>query len=619
MSSNQFMTGVLKHFFAYAAKLHRFTLSVFLPTLIVVVFYLWQSPSPDGPLAWLYFLTIPAYYFFLFMLAMLVLVIASSFRWLQWLPPLVASLWLVMLCVDALVFSLYKFHINLFLLKMFFVDFKGIGIPIYLGVVLLGFVAGVLGLTAVVWRKTQALGLVSRKTSVVISLMGLVLFGVNQTIHIVGVAKNMGSVTRFSPFMPFFAPIQDPKGAVWLDAHLPWLAANLNTQPQENGIQKSSLINYPKQPVQCHADTPKDMVWVVLESWQADTLDKQTMPHTFALAQSAWNFRQHVSGGNSTVPGLFSLLYGLHPTYYDAFRGDPKAHPSYFTDTLASLGYESRVFTSGTLETFSMRPLFFSKVKDEHFHHFQGQATETEDAHLLEAWKKSRTESQASPRFDFIFFNSSHYPYSYPASFLKHQPVSENKAAYILNRDMDPLPLKNHYKNSLSYLDSLLLEVTQHLKKTNRWNDTWLVVVGDHGEEFNENRLRYWGHVSNYSKWQTQTPLIVKPAGAYQAQEIQKTSTHQDLVPTMMTRVLGCPASQISDYSNGKLLDQLPDQRSTVIGSYVSTAYWVNQAVQDKLLAHLRYDWNDMNQSKPEIPSAYVFELMKEESHFFKP
>ena len=239
--------------------------------------------------------------------------------------------------------------------------------------------------------------------------------------------------------MPFFAPIQDPKGAVWLDAHLPWLAANLNTQPPENGIQKSSLINYPKQPVQCHADTPKDMVWVVLESWQADTLDKQTMPHTFALAQSAWNFRQHVSGGNSTVPGLFSLLYGLHPTYYDAFRGDPKAHPSYFTDTLASLGYESRVFTSGTLETFSMRPLFFSKVKDEHFHHFQGQATETEDAHLLEAWKKSRTESQASPRFDFIFFNSSHYPYSYPASFLKHQPVSENKAAYILNRDMDQI------------------------------------------------------------------------------------------------------------------------------------------------------------------------------------
>ena len=39
MSSNQFMTGVLKHFFAYAAKLHRFTLSVFLPTLIVVVGY----------------------------------------------------------------------------------------------------------------------------------------------------------------------------------------------------------------------------------------------------------------------------------------------------------------------------------------------------------------------------------------------------------------------------------------------------------------------------------------------------------------------------------------------------------------------------------------------------
>ena len=54
------------------------------------------------------------------------------------------------------------------------------------------------------------------------------------------------------------------------------------------------------------------------------------------------------------------------------------------------------------------------------------------------------------------------------------------------------------------------------------------------------------------------------------------------------------------------------------MGSYVSTAYWVNGTVQDKLLAHLRYNWSDMRISEPEIPAAAILKLMEEESKFYK-
>jgi hypothetical protein len=66
------------------------------------------------------------------------------------------------------------------------------------------------------------------------------------------------------------------------------------------------------------------------------------------------------------------------------------------------------------------------------------------------------------------------------------------------------------------------------------------------------------------------------------------------------------------------LLDELPSQRASVMGSYVSTAYWVNGTVQDKLLAHLRYNWSDMRISEPEIPAAAILKLMEEESKFYK-
>ena len=100
--------------------------------------------------------------------------------------------------------------------------------------------------------------------------------------------------------------------------------------------------------------------------------------------------------------------------------------------------------------------------------------------------------------------------------------------------------------------------------------------------------------------------------------QVEKTSTHQDVVPTLMTYALGCPAEKLGQYSNGLLLDKLPEQRATVIGSYVSTAYWVNGTVQDKLLAHLRYNWLDMRDAKPEIPAADILKLMQEESKFYQ-
>ena len=56
-------------------------------------------------------------------------------------------------------------------------------------------------------------------------------------------------------------------------------------------------------------------------------------------------------------------------------------------------------------------------------------------------------------------------------------------------------------------------------------------------------------------------------------------------------------------------------QRGTVRLSYLRE---FNGTVQDKLLAHLRYDWRDMQQSMPEIPAAAILNLMAEESKFYK-
>lgn len=600
------------------AYLREFMGMLLFISVCAVVYFMLQSPWPADARAWFYWLTIPSYYLFVFLLVYLVFCSFMFSRWTTWLVPLAGALWLIYLMADMMVFNLYRFHISVFFIKMFFQDFKGLGLPLTVQMISGVLVISLLILSVVAWRRWSAYKQFRKILGWKFISMGLLVFAANQSVHVWASVYHRGEITKYSAFMPVFAPIQDPKGAQWLSSKWPDIYPPEEGQASLQAPTDKAFVNYPLSPVRCHKPVQQDILMVVLESWQADMLNPEVMPKTWALAQNAWHFKQHVSGGNATVPGLFSLNFGLHASYYDAFRGEPARNTSLFNETLHQLHYENRVYSAGTLETFSMRSLFFPRIADANFQYFMKEKTDIEDQSLVRAWDESLKQTSKQARFDFLFLNSSHFPYSSPSTFQKFQPVAENKSEYMLRRDINPEPLKNHYRNSLNYLDSLIGQIEKSLKDKGRWDNTWVVVVGDHGEEFNENKLKYWGHVSNYSRWQTQTPLIVKPAGAFKPMRVQKTSIHQDVVPTLMTYALGCDEHAIGQYSNGLLLDKLPEHRSTVIGSYVSTAYWVNGTVQDKLLAHLRYNWSDMREAKPEIPAADILKLMQEESKFYK-
>ncbi len=81
---------------------------------------------------------------------------------------------------------------------------------------------------------------------------------------------------------------------------------------------------------------------------------------------------------------------------------------------------------------------------------------------------------------------------------------------------------------------------------------TLIVITSDHGQEFNENKKNYWGHASNFTKYQIKVPLIIYWPGKKESDYAHLTS-HMDLTPTMMTDVLGC-INPIKDFSNGRSL-----------------------------------------------------------------
>src|SRR5699024_8586738 len=85
---------------------------------------------------------------------------------------------------------------------------------------------------------------------------------------------------------------------------------------------------------------------------------------------------------------------------------------------------------------------------------------------------------------------------------------------------------------------SLVGKVLDKLRAQGLMDDTIVVVTGDHGQGFNDTGLGYWGHNGNYSRYQTQVPLVIHWPGKA-ADRVDYFTSHFDIAATLMKRLLG--------------------------------------------------------------------------------
>lgn len=586
----------------------KLTFYLCLLTAAAVGLFLKDAPVAQGVLPTLYQWSVIGYYGTLLLLVALILLPLAVLNATRWLWPLMGWAWLVYLAIDIAVFNLYRFHLDLLMVEMFLRDFRGMGIPFF---VLTLFALLALALFALVaWLFTSAAS--GQRHHWPWFVAGLALMPcallVNSVIHIWASHYLRDEITHYRPFLPIYYPVEAyataPRVSAWLPSVFPAAYGKAEDAPTHGG----GMVQYPRAQPQCKpvADPPS-ILMIVLESWQADTLNPKITPNIARFAETGIRFTQHVSSGAATVPGLFGLMYGLHPNYYELTRSAPESFPSLFTETLNAQGYRTRVFTSTNLDGFSLRRMFFPKVASEDF------IDHLPDAELVDRYIATVNRAPRDKRFDFVFLTSSHSPYSYPPEYAQFKPLPLVEGGYAIDRQADNRPYKNDYYNSLYFLDALVGKLLDAVNRQGGLKNTWVIITGDHAEEFNENGLGYWGHGSNFTRWQTHTPMIVRAPGGVTGVE-KKMSLHQDVVPTLMQSALGC-ASPSEDYSHGKHLFKLPESRGTVIASYMGSAYLIEGKVLERTTSR-KYTWHDLKQSADSPSSSAVQQLRQEEALF---
>lgn len=255
--------------------------------------------------------------------------------------------------------------------------------------------------------------------------------------------------------------------------------------------------------------TRPHVVFVVLESVRADVLGKRiggrpVAPNLEALAATGGAVAPAYSHVGFTTASLKSIFAGrLAPR-----RGDP----SLFAE-LRSAGYRIGVF-SGQPEDFgdisdtvAMREnaeIFVDAetLRDERAFNFAAQGSLLVDEAILlrefdlalgaaEAWRE--------PRFVYLNFQSAHFPYHHPGvpeRVGKPLPRSEITAA---NKER----VAETYWNAVAHADAHLGLLVERLQRLGVWDETILLVTGDHGEALFEDGFLGHGHVIDDTQYAT--------------------------------------------------------------------------------------------------------------------
>lgn len=495
-------------------------------------------------------LALPGHFvFFGALLGLIPLLLGGVSRRASWMTVaavVLQTVWLCLLVADAKVFALYRFHLNAMVANMVFggamqdqVVFSGSVwglITLAIGTVLALEIAAAWLCWRWIERRPGAVKIV-HAWWVAIAVM---LFG--QAMVAYYDARGDRAVMSQLPYIPWAQPIT-------LKDSLHRFGVKNDPNSALPGVG-AGLLAYPRKPLDCEAAPKLNVVVILLESLRHDALDPTVMPNTWRYAQQSQWFDDHYSTGNATRFGLFGLLYGLPGGYWHPMLAEQRG--SAFIGQMKKDGYAMHIYGSAPLYNPEFDRTVFSEVRDHIVNGPRERHSAQRDRAIMDSLRGDLAATRPDQRFfGFVFLDSPHQPYYMPEGYPPlFKPMSESINPLEFGPDHDPIPDFNRYRTAVHYSDSLIGEFLASLQASPFADNTVVLITGDHGEEFNDLKQNYWGHNGNFSDYQLRTPFVLHWPGK-PPRKFSHTTSHQDFVPTVMQRALGC-RNDPNDYSTGR-------------------------------------------------------------------
>lgn len=274
-------------------------------------------------------------------------------------------------------------------------------------------------------------------------------------------------------------------------------------------------------------------------------------PNIDDFAEGATVFRNSVAQAPWTKPSVVSIFTGLGPLAHGVQLLNDRLPQEALT--VAEMLHASGYRTAGFSTNWHVRGetgldqgfVFFDFKPDE-------AASDLLNQRVLR-WLDGPRQKETGPFFLYVHALDPHAPYTPPADYRKrYAPDVRQEAGYDFDlkrvylargkqRREYMAEMSQLYDGEVAFNDHSFGELLKALRQRGLYDDSLIVFVSDHGEEFDEHGD--FGHARNLYNETLNIPLIVKWPGQRRGQVVESVAQHIDLLPTLL-RAAGAPMPQ---------------------------------------------------------------------------
>lgn len=325
--------------------------------------------------------------------------------------------------------------------------------------------------------------------------------------------------------------------------------------------------------------SPKAVIVYMIDTLRADRLgaygsERGLTPNLDALAEEAVVFTEARAQSSWTRPSVVSVLTGLYPQRHGiAHRDDGLSED---VEMLAERLYEAGFATAGIITNGNVAGKFGIAQGFELYRYLR-ERNQRESVHQLadslQGWGlwwideqlgRQQEAGDGKPLFLYLHATDPHAPYTPQEPFASRFAAGADRSLGTLDfvRSLDARPagaeppdesvrdqLIALYDAEVAWTDHQLGLLFDELRRRDLWDDTLLVVVADHGEEFLDHGG--WEHGNTLYDEQLRVPLLIKPpAGVGRSARVAGPAGHVDVLPTILDALgVGYDESEIDGRS----------------------------------------------------------------------
>ncbi|WP_437609802.1 LPS biosynthesis-modulating metalloenzyme YejM [Erwinia sp. V71] len=519
------------------------------------------------------FLVFAVYLLILFPLTFIVM----SQRLMRFLSAIVATAGMTLLLVDSAVFSRFHLHLNPVVWELVVNPDQSemardwqlmfISVPAILLVEML--------FATWSWQKLRSLN--RRSFGKPLAALFITAFFTSHLMYILADANFYRPITMQRSNLPLSYPMTARR---FLEKHGLLDAQEYQRRLVQQGNPEALSVAYPLSDITFRdSSTHHNLLVITVDGLNAATMAK-TLPNLNQFAQQNVLFTQHYSSGNSANTGLFGLFYGISPGYMDGVLSS--RIPSALINALSKQGYQFGLFAADGFSS----PLYRQALLAD----FSLPAAEAQsNAQTTTQWLNWLDDQQgrSTPWFSYLSYD-------------------------VLGDETDNAQdISRRYPRNAARVDQQIEQVLTRLQEKGLLDSTVVVITAQRGVPLDSNS----DNPGNRAL--LQVPLVVHWPNT-PAQQIDKLTDHQDVMNTLMQRLLHVSTAP-GEYSQGEDLFAAQRRHNWVASSedrqlVITTPQ--TTLILDNSGSYQAYDYHGkpLKDHKPQL--ALLLQVLTEEKRF---